>query len=231
MTSTKITHPTYVTKLPSSGKKATYRPFNIKEEKSLLLALQENSIGTVIEAIKNVITACTNGKLDPDKIPYYDTEFLFLQIRSKSIGEVIDMIGPCSCSPEAKTPFQVDIASAIINPPVQKVKTFKIPESPYTVIVRHPSIENFSNTFDVTEDSATHVVADCLEAIYTDTEVCAWSLEEKIEFVESMSPKQQRPIADFLKTMPMVQLPTVYTCCKCGTEHKSFLSGFENFFV
>ena len=105
----KIILPEYITKQPSTGNKITFRPFTVKEEKSLLLALQENDVNIVVNAIKSVVRVCTDNKLDVEKIPYYDMEYIFLQIRAKSIGETIDLIGSCDCSETAKTEFDVDI--------------------------------------------------------------------------------------------------------------------------
>lgn len=227
----KIILPSYITKLPSSGTQVSFRPFTVKEEKSLLLALQENNIDVVTSAIKNVVLVCTDGSVNPSEVPYYDVEFLFLQIRSKSIGEVIDLVGSCECSEEAKTPFSVDIADAVVVPTPKGSVTLQIPDTNYSIVFRHPSIDDFSKSFNVTTDSTTEVVANCMSSIYTDEEVMNWTTAEKIEFVESMTPKQQKGVAEFLKDMPMVKLNATYTCMACGKNHSINLSGYENFFV
>ena len=227
----KLIQPTYPTKLPSTGKHVTFRPFTVKEEKSLLLALQEDNIENVVCAIKNVIVACTDGGVNPDDVPYYDIEFLFLQIRSKSVGEIIDLVGSCECSPEAKTQFSIDIGDLVIVPTPKGKSIIKIPDSPYTVEFVHPTISDFTKTFSTSEDSATEVVANCIHNIYTDDEVMSWSDKEKFDFVESMSPKQQKDIAKFLENMPMVKLNSTYTCVKCGKNHSENISGFASFFL
>lgn len=227
----KIILPTYLTNLPSTGKQIKFRPFTVKEEKSLLLALQEDDMPTVVEAIKSVIDVCTIGVVDPEKTPYYDIEFLFLQIRSKSIGEIIDLVGSCECVTTAKTQFSVDIASVYIEPKPSGNAKIRIPDTNYTVEFRHPSIDDFSKTFNKKEDHAVEVVANCIVSVYTEDEVIDWTKEEKMEFVESMTTKQQKGIAEYLKIMPMVKLPTKYTCESCGKPHESIMTGFENFFV
>jgi hypothetical protein len=227
----KIIQPTYPAKLPSTGQRVSFRPFTVKEEKALLLALQENDAETVICAIENVISICTDGKVDPSKVPYYDVEALFLQIRSKSVGEVIDLIGSCECDKTAKTPFSVDIGDMVIEPePIGKTQ-IKIPDTPYSVEFAHPTISDFSKTFTMTEDSATEVVSNCIKSIYTEDEILDWSDTEKFDFVESMSPKQQKDIAKFLDAMPMVKLKAEYNCNKCGKLHTQTISGFESFFL
>lgn len=227
----KIILPIYTTKLPSNGTLVEFRPFTVKEEKSLLLALQENNIDTVTTAIKNVVSVCTDGRVNPKEVPYYDIEFLWLQIRSKSVGEIIDLVGSCECSEDAATPFSIDIADAVIVPTPHGNATIKIPDTQYTIVFRHPSIDDFAKTFDVSTDSSPQVVANCMISVYTDDEVMNWSAEEKLEFVYSMTPKQQKGIAQFLQDMPMVKMNATYTCKMCGKNHSTNLSGYENFFV
>lgn len=228
----KIILPTYTVKLPSTGKVVTFRPFTVKEEKALLLALQENNLDTVAAAIKNTIEVCTYGVINPDVHPYYDLEFLFLHIRSKSVSEIIDLVGSCACKPNAKTEFHVDITKATVTPdPVDKLK-IKIPETNFTVIMRHPSLSDFVDTIKKAEDAdGVSTVAKCIVSIYSEDEIFDYSDEEKIEFVESMMPKQQKQIAKFLDEMPMVKLDVSYTCKHCGKHHEQTMSGFENFFL
>jgi hypothetical protein len=227
----KIILPTYVSTLPSNGAKVEFRPFTVKEEKSLLLALQEDSIYTVAAAIKNVISACTYGKCDPEKMPYYDVEYLYLQIRAKSIGEVLELIGSCECADTAKTEFIVDIESIVIEPKPTGNFRVHIPDTIYTLECRHPSIDDFAKSLDAGEDVANEIVANCIVNIFTDEEVLDWSPKEKLEFVDSMTSKQQKGIATFLKDMPLVKLPTKYKCRECGKMHEGEISGFESFFV
>lgn len=229
--SNKIVQPTYLTKLPSTGKQVKFRPFTVKEEKSLLLALQDADANTITEAIKNVISVCTSNIVDPENIPYYDAEFLFLQIRSKSIGEIIQLVGSCSCDKNAKTDFEIDVTEAIIMPVPTGLGKIKIPDTNYTVQIRHPSLSDFTSRFSDTEDSSFKVVANCIQSIFTDEEVMNWSPDEKLDFVSSMTSIQQIGIAKFLKEMPMCQIPTKYKCIKCSKLHDEPLVGFQNFFL
>jgi T4 bacteriophage base plate protein len=227
---TKIIQPTYLTKLPSTGETVKYRPFSVKEEKALLLALQEDNIATVSEAIKSTVSRCTDGAIDPSQVPYYDVEYLYLQIRSKSIGEVIDLIGSCECS-DRKTEFSVDIDTVEINPKPEGSKIFKILDTEYSVKMRHPSIDDFVTSLLGERYASEEVVANCIQSIFTDEEIMGWSTTEKLDFVESMSPRQQTNISEFLESMPVVSIPTKYKCVSCGKEHTGTISGFESFFV
>lgn len=227
---TKIILPTYVVKLPSTGKTVSFRPFTVKEEKALLLALEENNIDSVAQTIKNTVSACTDGAVDVDKVAYYDVEFLFLHIRSKSVGEIVELIGKCECKENAKTDFSVDVTTAKVVGLVETNK-FRIPLTKYTVELRHPSLTDFVEAFKTDGATGIDTVSSCITSVYTDEEVYDWSDKEKHEFVESMSPLQQKDISKFLDSMPTVELDASYKCMHCGKEHKQILSGFENFFI
>lgn len=230
MKNTKILQATYLAKQPSTGKNISFRPFTVKEEKALMLALQENNVEIVTEAIKSIVEVCTDGKIDPSKTPYYDIEYIFLQIRSKSIGEIIDMVGGCECGP-VKNEFSVDIADTIVDPaPIEK-KVIQIPDTDYTIEIRHPSIDDFARLINTDGECANEVVANCITTVITTDEVMDWNDQEKLDFVESMTPKQQKMVALFLKDMPITQIPVKYTCKACGKEHSRTLKGFENFFI
>jgi T4 bacteriophage base plate protein len=228
--SNKIVQPTYLTKQPSTGKSVKYRPFTVREEKSLLLALQEDDIETVANAIKSIVSVCTDGKVDPENAPYYDVEYLFLQIRSKSVGEIIELVGSCQCGPDKKTDFQIDIGDIKIEPAPTTDNKLSILDTNYTIEFRHPSIDDIVITHK-TGDMSEHVVANCMGTVFTDDEVLNWTHDEKLELVESMTPKQQKNIGAFLKNMPMVKMDASYTCRHCNKHHKNVVSGFENFFI
>jgi hypothetical protein len=224
-----IIQPTYVTTQPSTGKKIHFRPFTVKDEKALLLALQESDIDVVAAAINNIVAVCTD--LNPKEIPYYDSEYIFLQIRAKSIGEIIDMIGGCTCDPKAKTEFTIDVTEATVFPEPPKNSIFKVEGTEYSVKMVHPTILDFASVIKTDAESTFEVVANCIEAVYTDEETLDWSHKEKYEFVESMTPRQQKQISAFLKEMPLVKLHSQYKCKACGKEHTKSTTGFSNFFL
>ena len=227
----KIVQPTYIAKLPSTGKPIEFRPFSIREEKSLLLALQEDSIETLAATIKNIVSVCTDGKLSVATTPYYDVEYMFMQIRSKSIGEIVDLIGTCDCEPNKTTEFSVDIADVTVEPKPTGNAKIKILDTDYSIELQHPSIDDFVTTFKSGGADAANVVANCIVHVYTEDEVMNWSEAETLDFVESMTTRQQKEISEYLSDMPMVKLPTPFKCRHCGKEHNNKMSGFENFFV
>lgn len=226
--STKIIQPTYLALQPSTGQKIKFRPFTVKEEKALMLALQEGDVELTTMAIKSVIEACT--ELNPHKIPYYDVEYIYLQIRAKSIGETIDLQGSCDCG-RKNIEFGVDIDTVVIDPPVPKDNKMSVVGTEYIIQLQHPSIDDFAKLIETNGNAANDVVANCIQSVMTDDEVLDWSYDETVEFVESMTPAQQKPIAKFLKNMPLVKVPTKYKCPACGKEHVSSMTGFKNFFL
>lgn len=225
----KLTLPTYTTIQPSTGLTVEYRPFTVREEKSLLLALESGDMKNIGTAIKNCISTCTMGVLDPTKVPYYDVEWLFLQIRGKSVGEVIDLIGNCDCG--ERTEFSVSVEDTKINPAPSKDNLIAVTDTIYSLKMQHPNLDGMiAQQTSGGEDSA-NVVADCILGVYTADEICDWSKTEREEFVLDMTPRMQKPVADFLRVMPQVQLDVGYTCKSCGKVHENIMSGFENFFV
>ena len=229
---TKIIQPTYIAKLPSSGKTVQFRPYTIAEERSLLLALQEGDVHTIANIIKQTVDVCTDGRVDASVVPYYDVEYLFLQIRSKSVGETIDLIGLCECKePATETDFSIDLAAISVEPKPQPDFKIQIDGTPYTCKFRHPTLEEFATVYVSGGKQTPEVVASCMSAVYTEDETFDWSADEKTEFIESMTPAQQKAIAKFMSDMPKVSVSGKYTCRSCKTEHTTTLSGFQNFFV
>jgi len=228
----KIIQPTYTCIQPSTGKKVKFRPFTTKEHKALLLSLAEDDIDIIANAIKSTVTACTD--VDVDTVPYYDLEYIFLQIRSKSIGEIIDLIGGCECDPKIKNEFSVDIADTVISPePPKGNAKLQIEGTPYTVEIRHPSIDGFVDVFKSGSADTDQAIVDSIVSVYTEDEIMTdiMTNEQKLEFIESMTPRQEVSLSKFMSEMPIVKLSANYKCKGCGKLHEHTLQGFENFFV
>lgn len=229
--------PKYVATLPSSGKKIEYRPYVTKEEKSLLLALEDGDPYMILNAVKNIVTACTFEKFDVDTEPYFDLEYMFLMIRAKAVGEHVEMIGKCECSPEARTNFHVDIThNKIENLKDPKALIIHVTEND-GVIMKYPTITDvFEATVETPEDEtqAIMMAAKYINSIFTTDEVyeaADLDLTKKLEFINELTPLQRQPIADFIATPTRLVVPAEYNCEACGKHHKVTLSGLENFFV
>lgn len=225
-------HAIYNLRIPSTGKTVKFRGFTVKEEKILALAQQTKDDETIINAIKNVITACIEGKLDVNSLALFDIEYIITQIRAKSVGEVIQLLMPCKTDPtHEKTPVAIDISKIEVKFPPGHNK--KIPLfGNVGVVMRYPTIGELTKFEEADGLSA---VLMCIDYIYTDTEMMYakdQTHEELIEFLEGLSKNQFNKIEnDFFKTMPTYNYEFEYTCAACGTVHKKVIKGLSNFFI
>ena len=207
-----IETPTYELKLPSSNKKIKYRPFLVKEEKILILALESKNENEITNAVQDVLKKCILTKgVDVDEFPTFDIEYVFLNIRAKSIGEDIKLT--VTCPDDNKTTVPVTIYVDEIKVQKQKAHTTDIVlDDKMTLRMKYPSLSQFvENNFDTDDDSDTivnktfKVVANCMDTIFTQED--AWdakdySPQEKLDFVEQLSSKQFKEVEKFFETMP-----------------------------
>ena len=207
-----IETPTYELKLPSSNKKIKYRPFLVKEEKILILSLESKDQSEITNAVTDVLKKCILTKgVNVDEFPTFDIEYVFLNIRAKSIGEDIKLT--VTCPDDNKTTVPVTIYVDEIKVQKQKAHTTDIVlDDKMTLRMKYPSLSQFvENNFDTDDDSDTivnktfKVVANCMDTIFTQED--AWdakdySPQEKLDFVEQLSSKQFKEVEKFFETMP-----------------------------
>ena len=207
-----ITTPTYELNLPSTGKKIKYRPFLVKEEKILILALETRDQNQITNAVKDVLKKCviTRG-IKIDDLPTFDIEYLFLNIRAKSIGEDINMIVTCPDDRETEVDVTVYVDEIKVIKSKEHVKDITL-DKDMTLRMKYPSLNQFIETnFDTKEESQTTVdktfqlIADCMDTVYTKED--AWdskdySPNERLEFIEQLSSKQFKQVEKFFATMP-----------------------------
>ena len=235
-----IDTPTYELKLPSSNKKIKYRPFLVREEKILILALESKDENQITNAVTDVLKKCILTKgVDVDSLPTFDIEFVFLNIRAKSIGEDIKMTVTC---PDDKT-TQVTVTVYVDEIKVIKPKDHKIDivlDDKMTLRMKYPSLNQFvNNNFTVDDDPESvvdktfQVVADCMDTVYTGED--AWdasdySPSERMDFVNQLSSKQYKQVEKFFDTMP--KLSHTIEVVNPNTKQKSsiVLEGLADFF-
>ena len=236
-----IETPTYELKLPSSNKKIKYRPFLVKEEKILIIALESKNQNEITNAVTDVLKKCILTKgVDVDTLPTFDIEYLFLNIRAKSIGEDIKMTVTCSDDGTTQVPVTVYVDEIKVVKP-RGHKTDVVLDDNMTLRMKYPSLSQFiSNNFD-TEDEAEamvdktfNVVADCMDTIYTGED--AWEAKdytpaERIDFVNQLNSKQYKEIEKFFSTMP--KLSHTIEVVNPNTKKKSnvVLEGLADFFA
>ena len=235
-----IETPTYELKLPSSNKKIKYRPFLVKEEKILILALESKDQDEVTNAVTDVLKKCILTKtVDIDSLPTFDIEYLFLNIRAKSIGEDIKMTVICPDDGETKVPVTVWVDEIKVIKPEDHTTDIVIDDK-MTMRMKYPSLNQFvENNFDVKDDpevmvdKTLKVVADCIDTVYTEED--AWEAKdytptERVKFIEQLNSKQYKKVEKFFSTMP--KLSHTIEVINPNTKKKSsvVLEGLADFF-
>ena len=236
-----IETPTYELKLPSSNKNVKYRPFLVKEEKILIIALETKNQSDITNAVTDVLKKCVLTKgIDIDTLPTFDIEYLFLNIRAKSIGEDIKLTVTCPDDGKTKVPVTIYVDEIKVTKPRGHTKDIVLDDK-MTLRMKYPSLSQFiSNNFD-TEDEAEalvdktfNVVADCMDTVFTEED--AWDAkdytpDERIDFVNQLNSKQYKAVEKFFATMP--KLSHKIEVVNPNTKEKSsiVLEGLADFFV
>ena len=233
----KLTTPTYELEVPSTDEKIKYRPFLVREEKILLIALESGESEDIITAIKDIVTECTYGKIDLGKMPMFDVEYVFLQIRSKSVGEVSTL--RLLCPDDKETYVNVDIDLSEIMVQVDKGHNPKIElTDEMGMIMTYPSIDSLSATgvTDITADNMLDVIGACILQIYDKKgeevfETKDQTKKEISEFVESLNTKQFQEVQKFFDTMPKLKHTIEVENPKTKVKSKIVLQGLNDFFA
>lgn len=228
--------PTYTTKLPSNGKEVKYRPFLVKEQKYLLL-LQDSTTGEdVVNAIRDMITAVTFNKLDIDDLPMFDVEYLFLQIRAKSIGETVKLslrCGETGCSGTGQV--SVNIEEAEVRGLDSEKSTIVNINDEVGIGLKYPSIVDMGRSDDIKDqqEKLLALLASGVDYIYDAEdryESDDISNEDLREFLESLTLKQLEEVSKFFEGLPAIKLDTIFKCNACQTEQSRTISGLQSFF-
>ena len=203
-----IATPTFELTLPSNGKKIKYRPFLVKEEKILILAIESNSMSDITRSIKDVLKNCILTKgVKVDDLPTFDIEYIFLNIRARSVGESIDLL--VTCPDDGKTQVQTKIYIDEIE--VKKTEGHNRDinlDDTYTMRLKYPSLDQFIDdnfNFEVDKDTSFEIIASCVDMVFSDDE--AWEAkdctkQELIGFIERLNSNQFSYIEEFFDTMP-----------------------------
>tara|TARA_B100000965_G_scaffold299569_1_gene257948 strand:- start:1026 stop:1745 length:720 start_codon:yes stop_codon:yes gene_type:complete len=234
----KIATPTYELELPSTGNNIRFRPFLVKEEKVLLLALESEDTKQITNAIKAVIKSCISTKgIKVETLPTFDIEYLFLNIRGKSVGEEIEVNLICPDDEVTEVKKKISIDDIKIQKSDKHTNVIKIDEN-IMMEMKYPSLDEFiKNNFDFNEknqmDQSFELIASCIDKIYTDEEV--WSAsdctkKEVNEFLESMNSSQFKDIETFFETMPKLKHTVTITNPNTKKENEIVLEGLASFF-
>jgi hypothetical protein len=241
----KIDVPIYELKLLSTGEKIKFRPFTVKEEKLFLMASESSDTKTIIDATKQVINNCVLSEINVDEIPIFDIEQIFLQLRAKSIGEVVNLRYRCnnkifdqetkeekSCN--AVVEIDVKIDDILPKTENKENKKIEITEN-MGVVLKYPNLKVFEN-YDEEDETKTimETIVNCIDYVYDKENVYHAkdsTKEELIEFVESMQTKDLEKFKDFFDNVPKIQKNINFKCPKCNYTEEVLVEGLESFFV
>ena len=233
----KIATPTYELVIPSTGKKIKYRPFLVKEEKVLVIAMESEDLSQIVNAVKDVIKACiiTRG-VKVEELSTFDIEYLFLNIRGKSVGEEVEVLITCPDDGVTKVPVLINLDEIQVQFDDSHSKDIKLDDN-LTLRMRYPSMEEFvKNNFAVSEvnlDETFNVIMSSIEQIYSEEE--SWmasdsTTKELKEFVEQMNTKQFQDIETFFSTMPKLSHTVKVKNPNTGVTNTITLEGLASFF-
>ena len=196
--------PTYELVVPSSKKKLKYRPFLVKEQKILILALEENDSRQILEAIKDIFKACIITKFKMEDLSIFDVEYLFLQLRGRSIQETIDVEVPCDDDPETKVPVSFPVDVVKVNFPDGHESTIKLNED-IVVQMKYPNLDYFAKVnFTEEETDPYELVSSCIDRVYNKGEDCgSFTAKEAQAWLEKLTNDQFESIQNFFDTMPL----------------------------
>tara|TARA_B100002019_G_scaffold245804_1_gene223374 strand:+ start:10 stop:735 length:726 start_codon:yes stop_codon:yes gene_type:complete len=236
-----IATPTYELILPSTGKKIKYRPFLVKEEKILILALESQDQSEITNAVKDVLKKCimTRG-IKVDSLPTFDIEYIFLNIRAKSIGESIKVVVKCPDDGVTEVPVTIYVDEIEVSKP-EGHTTDIVLDKTMTLRMKYPSLSQFiESNFDVsmtpeeTVEKTFKVIADCMDTVFTAED--AWeakdyTAKERLAFIEQLNSKQYKDVERFFSTMPKLSHSVEVENPNTGVKNTVVLEGLADFFA
>ena len=234
----KIATPTYELTLPSTGKTVQYRPFLVKEEKLLVIALESEDNKQITTAIKAVLRACVLTKgIKVENLPTFDIEYLFLNIRGKSVGEELDVNIICPDDETTEVPVKIYLDDIEVQHDENHSKQIKLDDT-LMMEMKYPSLDQFiKNNFDFTDknqmDQSFQLIASCIDKVYSEDEVWATAdctKKEVNEFLEGMNSNQFKEIETFFTTMPKLSHTIKVTNPNTKVESDVVLEGLAAFF-
>ena len=235
----KIATPTYELELPSTEETIKYRPFLVKEEKLLVIALESEDTKQITNAIKSVIKACVLTKgIKVEQLPTFDIEFLFLNIRGKSVGEELDVNVICPDDGETQVPVKINLDDIRVQKTDDHNKQVKLDDT-LMMEMKYPSLEQFiKSNFDFSDknqmDQSFQLIASCIDKIYSEEEVWAvadCTKKEINDFLDSMNSNQFKGVEKFFETMPKLSHTITVTNPVTEVESEVVIEGLASFFA
>ena len=233
----KLTTPIYELVVPSTDEKIKYRPFLVREEKILLIAMESGASEDIVQAVKSIVEECTFNKLNLGDMPMFDVEYIFLNIRAKSVGEISSLRLLCPDDSETYTEVEVNLSEVIVQ--VEKEHTNKIElTDEMGIYMKYPTIDSFATTgiTEVTPVNMLEVITTCVAQIYDKKgeevfDAKDQTKEELIEFIEQLNTKQFAELQKFFDTMPKLKHVVKIENPKTKVKSDILLQGLSDFFA
>lgn len=239
----KLDVPIHELYLPLSKQKVQFRPFLVKEEKILLMAMESKDENSALLPIKQIINNCCLSDIDVDGLPVTDLEFFFLNLRARSIGEVVELQYKCNNTVPAENGeekkcnnvVRFDVNILDIKPEIDPEHTNKIElTDKLGIVMRYPTLKMMENAKGSEVERLMDVIIDSVDYIYDDESIYYKKdvpKKELLDFIDGMTKEQFAKLQKFFETMPKIKKDVDFTCNKCGYHEKITVEGIQNFFI
>tara|TARA_B100000287_G_scaffold152867_1_gene144480 strand:+ start:463 stop:1161 length:699 start_codon:yes stop_codon:yes gene_type:complete len=226
-----IVTPTYELEVPSSKKKFKYRPFLVKEQKILILALESNDTKQIIAAIEQIFKNCIKTRFKMSDLSIFDVEYIFLQLRGRSVQETIEIEVPCDDDPDVKVPVSFPVDDVKVHFPEGHEQNVKISED-ITVVMKYPNMEYFAKVnFIEEEPDPFELVSTCIDRVFQGENDCgSFTSEEVKAWLESLTSDAFDKIQQFFETIPVLKHEVTVTNPNTGKKTTAQIEGLVNFF-
>ena len=241
----KIDVPIYEVELPSNGNKIRFRPFTVKEEKLFLMASQSEDLDAIFKTIIQVLNNCILDDIDIEKTALFDIEYIFLNLRARSVGEVVELTYKCNNEVDAgegqtktcNNVVNIDVNILEIEPSINPSKDKKIQlTDKLGIAMKYPTLAvlELNKNKEDELDIIIQMIIDCIDYIYDEENIYYAkdsTKEELMEFLDSLQSKELDKVKDFFEDLPKLEKDLDFKCNKCGHEETIKLEGIHNFFV
>ena len=231
----KLETPVYTLNLPSTDEEIKFRPFLVKEQKRIMMAQESENINEVIDSMNQLISDCTFNKIDTNKLAMFDAEYIFLQIRSKSVGSKIDVTITCPDDKETKVPHTLDLDEINVAMFDDHTNEVQLTEN-IKVIFKYPLLDTFTKytSQSNTTDMMFKLIQDCIDEVHWNDEVTNkvdMSEKDLSEFIDSLSTEQFAKMTKFFETMPRLRHKVEVKNPKTKVTSEVVLEGIQSFLV
>ena len=233
----KLNTPTYELEVPSTDEKIKYRPFLVKEEKILMIAMESKDNGQIVNAVKDIVSECTFNKLDIANLPMFDVEYIFLNIRAKSVGEVSKLKLLCPDDKKTYADVEVDLSEVKVQVDGEHTNKIELTDS-MGMIMTYPTIDSFqdSGIKNINAENMLEVISSCVLQIYENNGEKVYQAKDQTkkeltEFIESMNTNQFKQVQAFFDTMPKLKHTVKVKNPKTKKSSDVTLNGLNDFFA